>query len=318
MQINQSIMPKALLCLFACLALLACESAIARPPDGREPPVNDSHVNPDHRSRVSIRVEEGRRIIESNGIPDHTTGRFPGPGNPNAIMEQDYHFAVTTDPQAAARPRSIQGWIFGVAVDGVIFDPGTADYWRGERGSIWHVEGIIDGRRTLGIDWSDAHVQPNGAYHYHGIPWGVIEAHHAQKKMFLVGWAADGYPIYGPWAYKDAKDSSSPVVLMKPSYRLKKGERPGGDDGPGGVYDGTYEGDYEYVKGLGDLDACNGRTGVTPEFPKGTYYYVVTETFPLVPRYFHGTPDSSFRHPFDPVRGRGPGGRRRLGPPPRD
>jgi hypothetical protein len=197
-----------------------------------------------------------------------------------------------------------------VAVDGVIFDPGTADFWHNNHHSIWRVEGIIQGRRTLGIDWSDAHVQPNGAYHYHGIPWGILEKDHAEQKMVLVGWAADGFPIYGPYAYKKPQDASSPVVKMKSSYRLKKGERPGGDKGPGGPYDGTYEGDYEYVKGLGDLDECNGRIGVTPEFPKGTYYYVTSEVYPLVSRYFHGTPDASFRHPADPARGRRQGPRR--------
>jgi hypothetical protein len=253
-----------------------------------------------------IKVEGDKRIIQSNGIPDHDTGAFPGPGNPNAIMEQNYHFQVPLHPRAAAGRTAIQGWIFGVAVDGVIFDPGTADFWHNDHHSIWRVEGIVHGRRTLGIDWSDAHVQPNGAYHYHGIPWGILKKFHAEKKMFLVGWAADGFPIYGPYAYKNPKDASSPAVKMTSSYRLKKGDRPAGDKGPGGKYDGAYEGDYEYVKGLGDLDECNGRTGVTPEFPGGTYYYVTTEVYPLVSRSFHGTPDPSFRHPADHAQGRGP------------
>ena len=50
------------------------------------------------------------------------------------------------------------------------------------------------------------------------------------------------------------------------------------------------------MAGLGDLDRCNGRRGVTPEFPDGTYYYVLTATLPYIPRCFAGTPDSSFRH----------------------
>ena len=44
---------------------------------------------------------------------------------------------------------------------------------------------------------------------------------------------------------------------------------------------GAFTQDYEYVEGLGDLDQCNGRFGVTPEFPNGIYYYVVSDDFPL-------------------------------------
>ena len=84
--------------------------------------------------------------------------------------------------------------------------------------------------------------------------------------------------------------------------RRAQANRPKGDDGPGGKYDGTFIQDYEFVKGSGDLDECNGRKGVTPEYPDGTYYYVVTDAFPFIPRFYRGTPDSSFE--------------RRMGPPP--
>ena len=41
----------------------------------------------------------------------------------------------------------------------------------------------------------------------------------------LLGWAADGFPVYGPWGYATAEDPSAIRVLMS-SYRVKKGERP--------------------------------------------------------------------------------------------
>ena len=58
--------------------------------------------------------------------------------------------------------------------------------------------------------------------------------------------------------------------------------------------DGTFVADYEYVDGLGDLDECNGRECVTPEFPDGTYAYFLTDEWPWVPTYLRGTPDESF------------------------
>jgi len=52
---------------------------------------------------------------------------------------------------------------------------------------------------------------------------------------------------------------------------------------------GAFTQDYEYVAGLGDLDDCNGRTGVTPEFPAGIYHYVATDTFPYLHRCVKGS-----------------------------
>ena len=51
---------------------------------------------------------------------------------------------------------------------------------------------------------------------------------------------------------------------------------------------GAFTQDYEYVEGSGDLDQCNGRYGVTPEFPEGIYYYVVTDDFPFFTRCLKG------------------------------
>jgi hypothetical protein len=283
--------------------------------------------------KVSIEVSNGYRTITSNGIPNHPIGQFPGRYNPKAVSAQRYSFRVAEKPATAAggerQPRAAGPQLFGIAVNGVPFDPGTAEFWRDDRESGWRME-AIGGPRNLGLDSSNGHVQPNGAYHYHGIPIGLMTMTARErnpKKMLLVGWAADGYPIYGPYAFDKADDATSQPRQMKPSYRLKSGSRPGGEEGPGGKPDGSYTRDWEYVAGAGDLDESNGRTGVTPEFPGGTYYYVITDAFPFIPRQFHGTPDPSFTKrggpggpggdpAGGPRRGRGPGGGPGGPPPP--
>src|SRR5258706_1736951 len=122
----------------------------------------------------------------------------------------------------------------------------------------------------LGTDASHAHVQPNGAYHYHGIPVALVHVlADGKEKMVIVGWAADGFPIYNTLGHSDPKDAASPLKMLKSSYRVKSGERA---DGPGGKYDGKFLADYEYAAGLGDLDECNGRFEITPEYPKGIYH----------------------------------------------
>ena len=266
-------------------------------------------------NRVSITVSGGQRIIQANGLPDHTPGQFPRPGNPNTISAQNYNFKVPLRPQIAAQPTSSAHWSFGVAVNGVPFEPGTAEFWNNERGSAWVYE-AKSGFINLGLDENDAHVQPTGAYHYHGLPAGLIARLGGDgKKMLLVGWAADGFPIYTAYGHADPKDANSPLKKLHASYRIKQGVRLGG---PGGNYDGKFTADYEYVRGAGDLDDCNGQFGTTPEFPQGIYHYYLTEEFPYISRLFRGTPDPSFQK-GGPGRGpRGPGGPGFGGPPGRE
>ena len=259
-------------------------------------------------TKVTITVTGGERVITANGLPDHATGSFPGRGNPNRISAQNYSFHIPTKPQTNATPSDGRGAWFGVALNGVPFEPGTAEFWNRDR--AWNYEaksGFID----LGLDQNNAHVQPNGAYHYHGLPSGMMAKLNGDgKKMLLVGYAADGFPIYTGFGHSVAMDAKRPLKKMRSSWQLKKGQRVGG---PGGNYDGRFTADYEFVKGSGDLDECNGRFGVTPEFPQGTYYYCLTDEFPQLARFWRGTPDPSFKK-----RGPGPGspGPRGFGGPP--
>ena len=242
------------------------------------------------RASVKISVSGNTRTIKSNGIPSHKVGNFPNSGNPNAIKSQNYTFTVPANPRKGSATTLGLQLAFGVGVNGVPFDPGAAEFWQGQRNSGWQYE-ALSGAVTLGVDANYAHVQPNGAYHYHGLPVGLMQnlGWSSSKASPLIGWAADGFPIYAMTAELGGK-----VKLMQSSYRLKSGNRPGGSQ-PGGRYDGTFIQDYVYVAGAGDLDECNGATVVTDEFPNGTYAYFLTQTYPVIPRCHMGTPDSSFR-----------------------
>ncbi len=271
---------------------------------------------PDAENEVKIEVVGDQRVITSNAIPNHKTGQFPNRGNPNRISPQLHKYRVPTKPEVADRATPIQH-VFGLAVNGVPFEPGAGEFYAGEPG--WQYE-PLSAAIDLGIDVSHAHVQPTGKYHYHGLPTGLLEAVKIDpaKHSPLVGWAADGFPIYAVYGYSDPNDATSEVQPLTSSYQLKKGDRPGGD-APGGKYDGTFVADYEYVEGSGDLDECNGRQTVTPEFPDGTYAYYITEAWPVVPRMYRGTPSEDFRRgprrggPGQLVQGRGGPGRDGFG-----
>ena len=105
--------------------------------------------------------------------------------------------------------------------------------------------------------------------------------------MTLIGWAADGFPIYARYVHSVAADATSALRVAKTSYHIKAVpdvRRPATSLFPMG----TFTQDYEYVAGLGDLDECNGRTGVTPEFPRGIYHYYATDTYPYLQRCVKG------------------------------
>ena len=85
-----------------------------------------------------------------------------------------------------------------------------------------------------------------------------------------------------------ANNAASGVRAMTSSYRLKSA--PSANRPSTATYAmGTFSQDYEYSSGSGDLDECNGRTGVTPEFPAGIYHYYVTDTYPYLQRCVKGT-----------------------------
>ena len=87
----------------------------------------------------------------------------------------------------------------------------------------------------------------------------------------IIGWAYDGNPIYGPYAYSNA-NGTGPIREMKSGYELLlNSNRPNQTIFPLG----SFVEDYTFV-GNGDLDKFNGRFCITPEFPNGVYAYFAT------------------------------------------
>jgi YHYH protein len=163
----------------------------------------------------------------------------------------------------------------------------------------WRMEALGQTSFNFGADSNNAHVQPTGAYHYHGLPEGFVTKLNKGMAMTLIGWAADGFPIYARYGYTTATDATSSLKVIKGSYRLKA--TPDANRPAITLYAmGTFKQDWEYVSGLGDLDECNGRTGVTPEFPNGTYHYFATDSYPFLQRCVKGKVTSTGGGPPPP------------------
>lgn len=257
-------------------------------------------IDEEFGTRTIVTVKGNTRKMVTNALPNHKTGEYPRKGNPNSISEQSKTYVFPINPKYTGEPK----WVRepGVSLNGVKFEPGTAEVVVCETGENYRVEAfqnIID----LGLDFNNAHVQPTGAYHYHGSPTSVIKDLDKGEDLVHIGFANDGFAIYYSKSGK-----------YKSSYKLLDGNREGEDcvyENPkqtldisvNGHHDGTYGSDFEYVANLGDLDECNGTT------INGTYAYIVTDEFPYVSRCLMGKYEEE-------RRGRGaPGGQRQRGRP---
>jgi len=234
-------------------------------------------------STVSITCNSTLRTLVGNGVPDHPTGTFPNTNNPSGITAQSYTFNSTVVPQLASASTSISH-ITGYANNSIPFDPATAESYNNQ--GVWKIE-AIQNYVNLGLDSNLAHVQPGGKYHYHGIPEAYLSKLAKGAAMTLVGFAMDGFPVYARYGYSTATNASTAIKVIKGSYRLKT-TADAGRPSTSAVPMGTFTQDYEYVAGLGDLDECNGRFGVTPEFPNGIYHYYLTDSYPYIQRCVKG------------------------------
>ncbi|MCZ8113348.1 MAG: YHYH protein [Rubrivivax sp.] len=239
-----------------------------------------------------------KRVLNGNGLPDHPVGTFPNSGNPNAIAAQSVFFAGSLAPALGSAAVFLNGPVgTGYVLNGVKMEAGTGGMATcNNSGSTctltgnvgpWAIEALGQTVFNFGLDASNGHVQPGGTYHYHGVPTGFVDRLGKGVAMTLIGWAVDGFPIYARYGHSTAADPNSPLKLVSSSYRLKA--TPDANRPTTVLFPmGTFRQDYEYVAGLGDLDECNGRTGVTPEFPNGIYHYYATDTYPYLQRCVKG------------------------------
>ena len=91
----------------------------------------------------------------------------------------------------------------------------------------------------------------------------------------ILGWAYDGHPIYGPYAF-ERSDGTGPLKYLQSSYNKISGQTRTNGPALADYAAGFFIEDYEYQNGYGDLDEHNGRFAVTPEYPFGVYAYYVT------------------------------------------
>ncbi len=146
-------------------------------------------------------------ILRSQGYPNHPTAIFPNSGNPNEIRVQDFTFELPLKPQLAEKVTRLPMGPIGVALNGVVF------FNPFEQGGMNAVEGYSE----VWLDSCCGHPQQDGVYHYHKYPTCVKSPFKddGQQHSPLIGFAFDGFPVYGPYESKGtlAKDLSDAQAL---------------------------------------------------------------------------------------------------------
>ena len=233
-----------------------------------------------HNTAVTVMLTDTLRTMEANALPNHQTGEFPNDGNPHTISSQNVTYHIPLKPTFTGSAASAREP--GVAVNGVKFEPETAERVVCDSGQEYRVEALQD-YLDLGLDFNNAHVQPSGAYHYHGVANTLVEfAAKDGYDLVHIGFALDGHLML-----------YSQKAAFRPGYKLDPNLRSGTGctitmqqtknvEIDGTKPDGTYVSDWIFNEHTGDLDECNGTT------INDRYVYFITDTFPYIPRCLNG------------------------------
>ena len=260
-----------------------------------------------------VQYDANYSYISATGIPAYVTGPFLD-GNPSLATAQNSIFKIPLNPTQNTGTLTVGGmgnigvFINGTALfnyaDGVSWNsttnalcggpgnapcpggPGTTQDWN--RDAIPAEQG--------GFDCSKGH-PAMGNYHHHQNPsafkldlnvlsticntydadglYAIDSTQHAP----LIGFAYDGFPIYGAYAYLEVNGTGA-ITRMKSSYELGSlTTRTNGPNVNATYFNGYFKEDYTFVSHPGSadyLDEHNGRFCVTPEYPAGIYCYFST------------------------------------------
>jgi hypothetical protein len=251
----------------------------------------------------------------TQGIPSYVVGPYLDgntnqAGNQNAIFKFPLTPIQNTATAVATSMGNIGVFINGAAMfncsDGISWKNSTGAFAGGPLGGmgdgVWNRDAIV--YEKAGFDCSKGH--PAGTnYHHHQNPSAFdldlnvisticnlydadgLYAIDSTVHSPLIGFAYDGFPVYGAYAYKNTNGTGG-IVRMKSSFSLRNitvrntlytGASVTAGPPVNTTYPlGSFREDYQFNTPTASdyLDIHNGRFCVTPEYPAGTYCYFAT------------------------------------------
>jgi hypothetical protein len=229
----------------------------------------------------TVQYSAANVYVSCTCIPGYSIG--PWNSNPNTPVNMNFVYKITRTPVQNVSTPIATGlghtgvWSNGVSVfnakDGMSYN--NAGVWNR---NAYYYEGIS-------FDNCLGHPAPNGEYHNHVNPTCVYNDADSLNHSPIIGFAFDGFPIYGAYAYTNT-NGTGPIKRMQSSYVLSSNTTRANGPAVDATYPaGCYCEDYVYTAGSGDLDEHNGRFCITPDYPSGIYCYFVTIDAQLNPVY---------------------------------
>lgn len=269
-----------------------------------------------------VKYSDNWVYITATGMPAYPNGPFLD-GNPSLAQNQNRTTKFPMAPtQNTGTLSPTTGGNIGLFINGVaLFDYRDGVAWNSNTNALcggpgnppcpggpmatqnWNRDAIP--AEMDGFDCSKGH-PANGNYHHHQNPSAfkldktvvstICNLYDADGLYVmdeevhspLIGYAYDGFPIYGAFGYKNANGSGG-ITRIKSGYQLRnitvRTHHADGTDVPDGpIVNSTYpigyfREDYEFITHQGEeeyLDKHNGRYCITPEYPNGTYAYFAT------------------------------------------
>lgn len=282
---------------------------------GNSTPISDATI----ANVQSVKYTATDVYISTTGVPSYITGPFLD-GNPSLATSQNAIFKFPLTPtQNTGTPTATTGGNIGIFINGVaLFDYRDGVSWNNASqklcggpinppctgDGVWNRDAVV--AEKAGFDCAKGH-PAMGNYHHHQNPSAFnldlnvistvcnlyladgLYTIDASQHSPLIGFAYDGFPIYGAYAYKNA-DGTGGITRMKSSYTLRNittrntyytGTSVTAGPAVSTTYPlGYFREDYQYTAPTSAqpdyLDEHNGRFCVTPEYPSGTYAYFCT------------------------------------------
>jgi hypothetical protein len=285
---------------------------------GNGTPINDNVL----ANVQAVQYSANNVYVTTTGVPSYVTGPFMD-GNPSLASNQNAIFKLPLNPVAnTGTLSSTTGGNIGIFVNGVaLFDYRDGVAWNTQTNALcggpgnppcpggpaanmpWNRDAVV--AEKAGFDCSKGH-PAMGNYHHHQNPSAFkldlqvisnicdiydadgLYAIDANQHSPLIGYAYDGFPIYGAYGYKNA-DGTGGITRILSGYQLRNISvrthwADGTDVADGPAVSTTYplgyfREDYEFIAHPGQeeyLDASNGRFCITPEYPNGIYCYFAT------------------------------------------
>ncbi|MGJ8533745.1 MAG: YHYH protein [Alphaproteobacteria bacterium] len=157
--------------------------------------VSESVSDAGFADEVTVTCADGHAIIASDTYPDHPLMTGIVGTNEQIPVPADYAAPIPLQPTLGSDPLTRDSSL-GVAVNGVpIFDyTGGGEM---SEADLYHHQTQHDTLLTQQLDICGGHAGRGDDYHYHVKPTCMIEQMANAGDDAIIGWAFDGFPIYG-------------------------------------------------------------------------------------------------------------------------